>query len=1849
MSLIPTEDVWNSLKELRTTVWKYLNQPHESDLPSADFENILRKHKQHFFNLLHNPPKNAKKREELKSGMVNGMYVKGLGSQELSKELYQETIILSDMFDLNELVALDLLCTAQIQMPYYPGLARGLVAVLLYYDGRKALLSTLLCLVQARNGIQWRVNVKPELSRFVTDYTDQLLDGGILIRVLELLTLLDWGKEYHMLQENLALGDAKHRRQITDLFNDIRTILADVMFSWATQCGLPKDCTIALLNHLKQVKIEFEASGYIDDVILYLQMALLSAIDLSIFHTREDGEEAVQSLPILSDTTFISDVANELLPPCSEWACEGLQALTTFGMSVCLASLRVLPQNYVYQDAINKEDVLVDMAIEMNVFTFLHNIILESKTLYQEQFLYKRMHNLLTDFVVYMYPKVKDLRMKANEVSRTLQVYIREGLEAPASLPRYFEYLLLSIGKFYTNNILDGEYNLNWWSPIEINPDNSLNIRIPPRSVALFKLIKLAGDILPATLFVPFIKMLSGLSGTAETAKYCFNLLKQSGVHLSHTLTWDHFFQSFSQYFNNLRQEAPPQADTVYRLRPGYHKGVNPQELEGLQAVLLLIRTVADQDQFVRLAICEHPGWTPLNVLLGLVSCSVPLPFKADLLLTLASLSKSVSNANRMWNNLEASQILVTIPTTSSYVPKGIETELDEIESRLEEYPLTRAVLCLLDTLTNFEIPRTLGAGPRKPGFEPYFDFIINSVFLKFNSRSYRNIVEKWEVAHLCLKLFEKFLNQYDPMVRDFRQQTDVSQFNCPPGYHLMIQLNNNTEALNIVLDMIDEGSHYFESYVSFPGLEKVKDCTLCCLNIILRTLYLFNTFLSKLTVAAGDTRVLSSVGKLLMAINRRSGKPDHCINIAKYVCYQQYLPKHALVAVKILKHITSTVISHNTFMSILTTSENTQEIIKNGFIQSLESQHDATSIGNSTKTEILGLMKQCLGYNSPNFTHFLMGFDLMRDVSKTEFQYPGVMGFPRTCIHSLLSILESVISKTVQPPSVAILESCYHLVYLLASNPKTSTPFLRFIRLNKMFFISHLKECKTDMNKSPKNLRKISWLMKTLAVEMKVGSNWKQVTYLKQLTTFLGNVPTGEEGQDTMFLYQSFNIELKNLHGVPEIVDPTTGAQVTDNKILQKYADACESLVEFVNAWRQVVEVVVTCIPLEILNAREQQVFSITLLLCLLRKVVRSDLLPEVYRLLSGSVLLIMNNIKRHYLKEKGEFNVVTYYLGSLKDILDSLVRWIMTSDVVDGELRINLYAALVTFLQMTSVDMDIHQDRLNNTVYVPTLDGPRSNINPKDRQIKLSTDIIDNFGEKLMEILCHDCLGGQEVCKILAMSSYSHLMALSVNNNWAIYISAHGFLRHIIQSILESDGELKAMLEPGFGNVKPLYLYLAKMVLLTRLASSKMGAQMLLEQKLLGVFSNMSVYRLHPEVSTVWKGEEILDNFLPAPEQQYLQMFMPALDLCNAILTTLGTENQSAITQIMYFLFSHQDVIELILRSGDTDLSATSLKELAVLTSVVSRAASNNMINVLENPNIVLSNRAQLYRLQKLMLSLLPKFMLSEDNIKTLLTQSNAENTSYPTSDRLLYALQVATNVLWYARNIIANNDVEHGEVGVLFYPSLCDPQGNIFSKKILGHSSEQEPSLGLVVQQLIYTVTYIQQRKVTFDLLARKLQDVPDMNSMDLREFIEDHLEMADLSVKRERAFEIISEKLEKKKKEMEYCSFIIENALYLIWAHLDYFMLRATPNPRSTVYIHPNSIGSLDATVPASSECIWKVSNDVIVSLKRRLISIFNDSFSEQLLEVSQDRTEADRGFTEALLRKCKRLIQFVRAL
>lgn len=181
--------------------------------------------------------------------MSHGISIPSLGPTTLSKDLVDETLILSDMYNLNEFIALELLTTAQQQMPQYPGLPRGLVAILLYYDGRKTLTTALKDLMQARLGVSWCTDgVSTDVVNLVTTYTDSLVSEGILKRAIDLLKNLDISKELDLLTKNRALGSPKHHRMVLDLFEEIRQNLASVIFNYSAQSGLPSDVTISLIR-----------------------------------------------------------------------------------------------------------------------------------------------------------------------------------------------------------------------------------------------------------------------------------------------------------------------------------------------------------------------------------------------------------------------------------------------------------------------------------------------------------------------------------------------------------------------------------------------------------------------------------------------------------------------------------------------------------------------------------------------------------------------------------------------------------------------------------------------------------------------------------------------------------------------------------------------------------------------------------------------------------------------------------------------------------------------------------------------------------------------------------------------------------------------------------------------------------------------------------------------------------------------------------------------------------------------------------------------------------------------------------------------------------------------------------------------------------------------------------------------------------------------------------------------------------------------------------------------------------------------------------------------------------------
>ena len=286
--IIAIEDPWTPLKDLAAIVEAAVlrNQPGILN----DLESTLKKYRPTFIGLLKNPPRSSADAALVRKAATEGISLplssnsgeeNASGTkQKLPAAMVEEAMIISEMFEMNEISSLQLLLQAEEQLCQYPGLTRGLVAVLLYYDGRKALVHALRTLIQGRKGVSWTLGASDNISDLITKYTTCLLEDGLVDKILTFLKNFEWTNEVMLLQKNLALGNAKHRRQVFDLFTEIRQGVADCLFAYSAQSGLPVKDVNRLMDFLSKVKnSEGSGSGTVDDVNMTLTMALLYSID----------------------------------------------------------------------------------------------------------------------------------------------------------------------------------------------------------------------------------------------------------------------------------------------------------------------------------------------------------------------------------------------------------------------------------------------------------------------------------------------------------------------------------------------------------------------------------------------------------------------------------------------------------------------------------------------------------------------------------------------------------------------------------------------------------------------------------------------------------------------------------------------------------------------------------------------------------------------------------------------------------------------------------------------------------------------------------------------------------------------------------------------------------------------------------------------------------------------------------------------------------------------------------------------------------------------------------------------------------------------------------------------------------------------------------------------------------------------------------------------------------------------------------------------------------------------------------------------------------------------------------
>lgn len=562
--------------------------------------------------------------------------------------------------------------------------------------------------------------------------------------------------------------------------------------------------------------------------------------------------------------------------------------------------------------------------------------------------------------------------------------------------------------------------------------------------------------------------------------------------------------------------------------QPQHHQvELGTKEVLLAQAFLRLLSTTVTHSIAVRVALSGNPQFRAIPTIVALVPMGVPLELKGALFETLAAFcepgarAQGVEICKAVWTLMEKLEVInVRAPSHLAVAVKGVEVELEEVETIYKLYPATIPFLKLLATLihtpkrvrlptergvdletTNTStIPETLGQPYRLPGIAPYIAFVIDNVFLKIPSREYLHSSNRWEMNDLSLAFVERVLASYDletllssPEDAPLQRET-VARLLIHPGYDVMSRLLTNSPLQASLLSYLLDGVEGFDK--GLAEQEPFFQSTIVrAMRIALRLLEIQDIFIDVLIPITSDFDSASFID----TIHPRSyfTRFDQALSfgsqyvpaIAAYVAYPS-CPEIVHLAVKIMTTLSAAPTS--SFLTSLIERSADSDRIVDGFRQimavetydevaaSETAAEQTTGAGAPDQRSASSLLPQAIRLAAldmfllntehdqryPNIAHFLL---FGSSEKSHQIQDPHALGSRRTSIHVILDLLNTGIPRlkedrhnpTQGEPLFAILpalaERCYRVIYQLCTHPRTSESTMRYLRTREDFFARHL------------------------------------------------------------------------------------------------------------------------------------------------------------------------------------------------------------------------------------------------------------------------------------------------------------------------------------------------------------------------------------------------------------------------------------------------------------------------------------------------------------------------------------------------------------------------------------------------------------------------------------------------------------------------------------------------------------------------------------------------------------------------------------------------------------------------
>lgn len=239
-------------------------------------------------------------------------------------------------------------------------------------------------------------------------------------------------------------------------------------------------------------------------------------------------------------------------------------------------------------------------------------------------------------------------------------------------------------------------------------------------------------------------------------------------------------------------------------------------------------------------------------------------------------------------------------------------------------------------------------------------------------------------------------------------------------------------------------------------------------------------------------------------------------------------------------------------------------------------------------------------------------------------------------------------------------------------------------------------------------------------------------------------------------------------------------------------------------DSWRHITEVMLSCVPDDVLISSTKQQILLELLQTLLNKVHLDGANLELSNALSGIVLILLTSLRATYriyssssstrfveaqqrrleansdrapildnslVRQKGRHGSTSssmIYPSGLQVILRGLIVWITSSSSSLQRVRVNLYGAMLNYLSIGG-------------------GGDPAEVEKADaaRFFKANVEVLAGFGDVLIDTICRDTASGHDIRRILALGLLDQLIALDKQGAWMWYVSREGYLKYVIDTL--------------------------------------------------------------------------------------------------------------------------------------------------------------------------------------------------------------------------------------------------------------------------------------------------------------------------------------------------------------------------------------------------------------------------------------------------------------------------------